>query len=101
MKALGGGDLKLLIAIGACLGPRAGFQLQAYAYAFGSVYALVKVVFQGALWKTLYAGAASVLNPLLPRAYRRQTPLEGLTMCFGPAICLAAAALAVARWVLP
>ncbi|MET0387047.1 MAG: A24 family peptidase [Polyangiales bacterium] len=99
LKSLGGGDLKLLIAIGACLGPQLGFQLQAYAYVLGSLYALVRVVYRGTLWKTTVASAASVMNPLLPRSLKKSAPVEALsTMHFAPAVCASALLTIVLQW---
>ncbi|MET0389073.1 MAG: A24 family peptidase [Polyangiales bacterium] len=98
LKSLGGGDLKLLVAVGACLGPQVGFELQAYAYAIGAVYALVQVVARGTLWKTFVGSSAGLLNPVLPSRLRQPVPPEALaTMHFAPAVC-AAACLVTARY---
>lgn len=98
-KSLGGGDLKLLVAIGACLGPRVGFELQAYAYVLGSLYALVKVVYRGTLWKTAVGSGVGLFNPLLPRGMRRALPAEAMaSMHFAPAVCASAIVVALTYW---
>jgi prepilin peptidase CpaA len=95
---MGGGDVKLLAAIGAFLGPRLGLDAEFYGFVLGALYVPAKLAWQGTLFSTL-SGVLRVLgNPFRPKAARAEAP-EALKMRvrLGPAICagtLAAAALA-------
>jgi prepilin peptidase CpaA len=95
MKSLGAGDLKLLCAAGACLGPLIAFELQLFAYGFGLVYALGRVIYEGTLWQTLSE----------VRWVARRTPGHAMsaapalsTMRFGPAVAIAAFAVLLSYW---
>ncbi len=96
-NALGGGDLKLLLAMGALLGPMLGLQLQLYAFLIALLVAPAQLAYRGKLLATLKNTGAMVLNPLRPASRRVQLPAAALSeFRFGPAIFLAAVASTVA-----
>jgi prepilin peptidase CpaA len=87
LQSLGGGDLKLLVAVGACLGPALGFEVQVYAFAFASIYAFGRAAFDGTLFRTLADSAALIAQPLVPRALRKPPSPSALReLRFAPAI---------------
>lgn len=92
-NALGGGDLKLLVAMGALLGPLLGMQVQLYAFLFALVIAPAKLAYEGKLLRTIKNAGVVVVNPFRQKARRVVLPAAALTEYrFGPAIFLAAVA---------
>lgn len=101
--AIGGGDVKLFAAIGALGGPVMGVEVELSALVLLSVFALLRLAFQGKLLRVVANGLRLLVNPVLPGRWRRAVAPETLTeMRMGPAI--AAGALVVvardqlARW---
>lgn len=91
-NALGGGDLKLLLAVGALLGPMLGLQVQLYAFLIALVIAPAQLAYHGRLLGTLRNAGAMALNPFRPAARRVVLAPAALSeFRFGPAIFLAAA----------
>ncbi|MEM1418823.1 MAG: A24 family peptidase [Myxococcota bacterium] len=90
---MGGGDVKLLAALGGLLGPFLGIEGQFYGMLVASVAALGMVLWRGQLLRTLANMFFLLLNPLLPKSRRRtitrdmQTPLR-----MGPFILVGTAA---------
>jgi prepilin peptidase CpaA len=99
VKAMGGGDVKLLASIGVWGGPILGLQIQLYAFVLAAVYAGARLAYRGQLLRLLGNSAALIRNPFLPEARRQQVP-EGLLteLRFGPAVFAASALVALARW---
>jgi Flp pilus assembly protein protease CpaA len=119
-RGIGGGDVKLLALCGLCLGPGLGFELQLYAFSLGSLYAFLRLAYQGfararnralrrVLVRGLSASAALLTKPVLPRAFLRgeargQNELEASapsSFRFGPAIFVAALVITVSHWTAP
>jgi prepilin peptidase CpaA len=95
-SALGGGDLKLLVAVGALLGPMLGLQVQLYAFLIALVIAPAQLAYRGKLLGTLKNAGVMVANPFRQKARRVALPPAALTeFRFGPAIFLAAVASTV------
>lgn len=92
--AMGGGDFKLLAAVGALLGARLGLEAQAYAFAAASVWGLGVWLVSGRL--------VAVINGQLARLTRRDTnPVSRrlrTQMRFAPSV-LVGVAVALARFV--
>ncbi len=85
--SFGGGDVKLLAAIGALCLPRIGMTVEFYSMVVGSVFAMGRLAWNGALLRTLGNSLALVLNPILPKQHRRKVPKEAMTaMRFAPAV---------------
>jgi len=95
---LGGGDLKLFVALGALLGVRAGLEVQLVAFSVAALIAPTVLAFRGKLLAVLRNVARQLLNPFLPRDRRRPVPAELMTeVRFGPAIFAGTALVACAR----
>lgn len=89
-KAIGGGDVKLFAALGALLGPMLVIETQFGAFVLIAVFALIRLTFRGALLRVLGNSMHLLLNPVLPRKWRREILPEALTeMRLGPAIAIA------------
>ena len=100
--AMGGGDVKLLAAIGAVCRPMVGIEAVFYAFAAAAVLAPARLAWEGKLLRTLGNTAALALNPLLPKAKRREIAPEAMTWFrFGPAIALGTAIAAFLHWQVP
>ena len=94
--SFGGGDVKLLAAMGELCLPRTGMTIEFWAMIVGAVFAMGRLAFQGSLLRTLANTAALSLNPLLPKRRRRPVPPEAMTpMRFAPAVLGAAALCAL------
>jgi Flp pilus assembly protein protease CpaA len=85
---IGGGDLKLLAVVGAALGPFLGLEVELLAFCVATLYAPVRLIWDGKLVQSLKAIGQLALRPLIPK-HRRPPPiaLEEMTaLRFGPAI---------------
>ena len=86
--AIGGGDVKLLAAVGAVLGPALGVETLFYSFLFATSFVLLRLSWNGSLLRTLGNGMLMIANPILPRSRRvamRYELTESLR--FGPAVC--------------
>jgi prepilin peptidase CpaA len=87
MGAFGGGDVKMLAALGALLQPMQGIEAEFYAVIVAAIFAPARLAWEGKLLQVLGNSAAIMINPLLPKARRRTIAPEALTQIrFGPAI---------------
>ena len=77
--AMGGGDVKLFAAIGALAGISAGIEAQLLAFIIASLFAMVRLTWQGKLGRTLKGSLFIVINPLLPKAKRYEVTPEVMT----------------------
>jgi prepilin peptidase CpaA len=68
----GGGDVKVLAALGALLGPHAALPAEFYALVLAALFAPTRLAYQGRLFSTIGASALSLLGPLVPG--RRASP---------------------------
>ena len=75
-KAMGGGDVKLLAAIGALAGPSIGIEVQLTALFVAAIYALGRLAWKGKLLRTLRNTFFLGVNPVLPRRWRRHIAPE-------------------------
>jgi prepilin peptidase CpaA len=83
----GGGDVKLLAAVGALCLPRIGVTVEFDAMVVGAVLAFGRLAWDGRLLRTLGTSVIVAVNPLLPKAKRRAISVEAMTpMRFAPAI---------------
>jgi prepilin peptidase CpaA len=71
---MGGGDVKLLAALGALGGPRLGLEIEIIGMCFGAAYGLILLARRGALRKSLVASLSVAINLLLPARLRRPVP---------------------------
>jgi prepilin peptidase CpaA len=97
--AFGGGDVKMLAAIGALLLPLDGLEAELYAMVAAGLLAPVWLAFEGTLPRVLRNVATMILNPLRPASKRRPLASSAMTsLRFGPAIFAGAALCALAHW---
>lgn len=99
-RAMGGGDVKLLVGLGAILGLNLGLETQFLAFLLGSIGALVRLAWQGRLFQTLKTSALLLTNIFRRKSDRTSPSRELLTeVRLGPAIFLATVGvLATEAW---
>lgn len=99
VDAMGGGDVKLLAAVGAFVGPTLGLSIELSAFIAMAVFSPVRLAYDGKLLATLGNTMALVANPFLPKQRRREVPREILTAYkFGPAVFVANVVVLVGHW---
>ena len=87
---MGGGDVKLFIALGALVHAGAGLDIELTSFVAGSLVAPVQLAFQGKLLLTMKRIGILLANLALPAARRIELPRSEMTWFrFGPAILLA------------
>ncbi len=97
--AIGGGDVKLLIALGAILQARLGLEAEMYSFFAAGLIAPARLAYEGKLFRTIKNTLLLALNPLLPKKKRRTVEPTLLTWFrFGPAIFLGTALVAYIHW---
>jgi prepilin peptidase CpaA len=90
LGGMGGGDVKLLGAIGAIAGAVAATETLILAFLVGGIFALGKLAWHGRLFATLGRTLRSIVGTLWPGLGRPAAPPEGrLEVRFGVAICVA------------
>lgn len=97
--AIGGGDLKLLAAVGALLQPRLGLEAEMYSFFAAGLIAPAFLAYEGKLFRTIKNTILLAINPLLPKKKRRQIEPALLTWFrFGPAIFIGTGVMAYLHW---
>jgi prepilin peptidase CpaA len=90
LGGMGGGDVKLLGAIGAIAGAVAATETLILAFVVGGLFALGKLAWHGKLFATLGRTLRSIFGTLWPGLGPAKAPEEGrLEVRFGVAICVA------------
>jgi len=98
-NGIGGGDVKLLAALGAILGWRWGIEAQMYSFFAAGLLAPARLAYEGKLFRTLKNSALLAMNPLLPKKKRRPVEPTLLTWFrFGPAVFLGTAVATYLHW---
>ncbi|HLU67870.1 MAG TPA: A24 family peptidase [Kofleriaceae bacterium] len=93
--ALGGGDVKLLAAIGGIAGASLGLEAQIFGLSVAAAYVIVRLAWRGGLLALLGRALRIVVNPLLPPSRRRPVATgEMMEMRLGASL-FAGAVLAV------
>ncbi len=99
LAGMGGGDVKLLAALGALCGPSIGLQAQFYSFIAVLLYAPLRMTYEGKLWRTLRNALLLAINPVLPKEKRKSVPAELMTsLRFGPAVAAGVLATILAHW---
>jgi len=99
---MGGGDLKLFVALGAMCQPLAGLEMETYAFLAAALIAPARLAYKGVLFRTLGASLSLLLNPFRKEAKRREVPPDLMTWFrLGPAIFLGAATTVLLHWDFP
>jgi prepilin peptidase CpaA len=73
---MAGGDVKLLAAIGAVGGVYVGIEVQLLSFIAAAIYSIGQLAWNGKLFSSLMSSFFLALNPILPRRFRRQIPVE-------------------------
>ncbi len=68
--AIGGGDVKLLGAVGALLRPMTGIETEMYSFIVAALYAPVRLAYEGKLLRTLGNSLLLVRNVFVPKDKR-------------------------------
>ena len=98
-NGMGGGDVKLLAAVGACLGPVIGLEVELYAFVAMALFAPARLAYEGRLLQVLGNAMTLLLNPMLPKPRRRTLAPELLSsLKFAPAVLVATLIVALLRW---
>jgi prepilin peptidase CpaA len=101
-SAIGGGDLKLLAALGALLKPGIGIEAEMYAFLLASLIAPARLAYEGKLLRTLKNAGTITLNFF--RSKEKKKPVEAEAMSWfrlGPAIFIGTGVAAFLHWVSP
>lgn len=97
--AIGGGDVKLLAALGALLQPMVGVEAQMYGFFAGAILAPARLAYEGKLFSTLKNAFAIGANLFLPKT--RQRSIEESTLSWfrlGPAIFIGVMCAVYLHW---
>lgn len=99
---MGGGDLKLFVALGALCHTSLGIDLELSSFLTGTALVIVQLAYRGALFSMLKRAGIVVLNLALPKSKQRslgETPTTWFR--FAPAILLAALWITVTHGAMP
>lgn len=77
--AAGGGDVKLLAAIGAVAGASFGIETQIFGFLLATFVSLLFLAYRGRLLATLCNALFLAINPILPQRYRRVAAPEAMS----------------------
>ncbi|MFO0736961.1 MAG: A24 family peptidase [Labilithrix sp.] len=98
-SAIGGGDVKLFIALGAILQPVLGVEAQMYGFFAGAILAPARLAYDGKLIATLKNSLAILSNLFLPKTKQRTVDAAALSWFrLGPAIFLGVVLTAYLHW---
>ncbi|MBX3225737.1 MAG: prepilin peptidase [Labilithrix sp.] len=98
-SAIGGGDVKLFIALGALLQPRFGVEAQMYGFFAGAILAPARLAYEGKLIKAIKNSLAILSNFFLPKPRQRTVDASALTWFrLGPAVFLGVVLTAYLHW---
>lgn len=98
-SAIGGGDLKLFVALGAVLQPVLGVEAQMYGFFAGAILAPARLAYEGKLISTIKNSFSILANFFLPKS--RQHTVDAATLTWfrlGPAILLGVILTAYLHW---
>lgn len=77
--AIGGGDVKLLAAVGAVAGVAIGLEGQLFGFILAALWALAVTAARGGLLRLLGNALFLAVNPILPRRWRRDIVPQEMT----------------------
>lgn len=98
-SAIGGGDVKLFIALGAVLQPVLGVESQMYGFFSGAILAPARLAYEGKLLATIRNAFSIGTNFFLPKTRQREVDATALSWFrLGPAIFLGVVLTAYLHW---
>jgi prepilin peptidase CpaA len=98
-SAIGGGDVKLFVALGALLQPVLGVEAQMYGLFAGAILAPIKLAYEGKLLSTINNAFAIGGNFFLPKTRQRSVDATALSWFrLGPAIFLGVVLAVFLHW---
>jgi len=98
-SAIGGGDVKLLVALGALLQPMVGVEAQMYGFFAGAILAPARLAYEGKLLSTIKNSFAIGSNFFLPKTRQRSVDAAALSWFrLGPAIFVGVVLAAYLHW---
>ena len=96
---MGGGDVKLLVALGAWLNPVVGIEAEMYGFFAAALLAPARLAYEGKLLATLKNAAVIGTNLFLPAAKQRSIDATVLSWFrLGPAVALGVALACYLHW---
>jgi prepilin peptidase CpaA len=98
-SAIGGGDVKILAALGALCQPSMGLEVELYTFMAAMVIAPARLAYDGKLLATLKNTGFLMLNPVLPKDKRRTVEPEVMSWFrLGPCILIGVAVTVYLHW---
>lgn len=98
-SAIGGGDVKLFVALGALLQPMLGVEAQMYGFFAGAILAPARLAYEGKLLATIKNAFTIGANLFLPKASQRSVDATTLSWFrLGPAIFVGVVLTAYLHW---
>lgn len=98
-NAIGGGDVKLFIALGAILQPMIGVEAQMYGFFAGAILAPARLAYEGKLLATIKNAFSIGANFFLPKVKQRSVDAAALSWFrLGPAIFVGVALALYLHW---
>ena len=76
--ALGGGDVKIIAAMGGLVHVSRGLEFVLAGLIASGIYALLRLAWEGQLLRTLANSLFLALNPILPTSWRREVARENM-----------------------
>lgn len=84
---LGGGDVKLFAALGACCQPLLGIEVQLYSFILAAAFAPARLAYEGRLFQVIGQTCLVLFQRVWPRGPRRELPGEvRYWLRLGPAV---------------
>jgi prepilin peptidase CpaA len=96
--AMGGGDVKLLGAVGAAVGPALGIRIELLAFVLAALYIVARLALERRLGALLASTIGLVARPFSSALAPRSPELELAALRFGPAIFAATLLVAAQCW---
>jgi prepilin peptidase CpaA len=97
--AIGGGDVKLMAALGALLEPMVGVEAQMYGFFAGAILAPARLAYEGKLFSTIKNSLTIGANLFLPKTKQRSIESTSLSWFrLGPAVFVGVLLAAYLHW---